>query len=219
MVPKKKILILIYYCITLCFNLIQYSVQDNELKLIKDKKMRHLVFFLTGLLVLWIAGASYWYVCKVRCDCKATAVTTEETLSTGDAEVQTPEQILAASVEEAKSFLSASGVQKGFFASSSAEGDMSGVGDEYLKKLKLVLDNNPSARIDLTGHADITGPEAFNLTLGLQRAEYVKSFLVNAGINAEQIVTSSKGSSEPAESNSTPEGRAANRRTEIKVII
>jgi len=55
--------------------------------------------------------------------------------------------------------------------------------------------------------------------LGLQRAEYVKTFLVNAGINAEQIVTSSMGSSEPAESNSTPEGRAANRRTEIKVII
>lgn len=181
--------------------------------------MRQLVLFLIVLLVFWIAGASYWYVCKVRCDCAATAVTTEEVQGTGDAEVQTPEQILAASVEEAEAFLSGSGVQKGFFASSSATGDMSGVGDEYLEKLKLVLDNNPSARVELTGHADITGPESFNRTLGLQRAEFVKSFLVNAGINAEQIVTSSKGSSEPAASNSTPEGRAANRRTEIKVII
>jgi outer membrane protein OmpA-like peptidoglycan-associated protein len=96
---------------------------------------------------------------------------------------------------------------------------MSGVSEEYLKKLKLVFDNNPSAKLEVTGHADITGSEAYNRVLGLQRAEYVKTFLVNAGINAEQIVTSSPGSSEPAASNSTPEGRAANRRTEIKVII
>ncbi len=181
--------------------------------------MRQLVFFLTVLLVIWISGASYWYVCKVRGDCKATAMTTEEEQIISDVKVQTPEQILATSLVEAKAFLSGSGVQKGFFASSSSAGDMSAVSDEYVQKLKLVLDNNPSAKVDLTGHADITGPEAFNLTLGLQRAEYVKTFLVNAGINAEQIVTSSKGSSEPAASNSTPEGRAANRRTEIKVII
>ena len=96
---------------------------------------------------------------------------------------------------------------------------MGGISSEYLEKLKLVLGNNPATKIELTGHADITGPEAFNMELGLLRAEFVKSFLVNAGINAEQIVTSSKGSSEPAASNSTPEGRAANRRCEIKVII
>ncbi len=181
--------------------------------------MRQLVFFLTVLLVLWIAGASYWYVCKVRGECKATAVVTEEIQNTGNVEVQTPEQLHMAAVDEAKASLTGSGVQKGFFTSSSATGDMSGVSDEYLKKLKLVLDNNPSAKIEVTGHADITGTEAYNRVLGLQRGEYVKTFLVNAGINAEQIVTSSMGSSEPAESNSTPEGRAANRRTEIKVII
>ncbi len=179
--------------------------------------MRQLVFFLTVLLALWIAGASYWYVCKVRCDCKATA--TEEIQATGETEVQTPEQILMASIEEAKTFLAGSGVQKGFFASSSATGDMSGVSSEYLEKLKLVLDNNPAAKLEVTGHADITGPESFNRELGLKRAEYVKTFLVNAGINADQIMTSSKGSSEPAAPNNTPEGRAANRRTEIKIII
>lgn len=181
--------------------------------------MRQLVFFLTVLLALWITGASYWYVCKVRCDCKAAAVATEEIQGTGVTEVQTPEQILMASIEEAKTFLSGSGVQKGFFASSSATGDMSGVSDDYLKKLKLVLDNNPSAKIEVTGHADITGSEGFNLELGLRRAENVKTYLVNAGINADQIATASKGSSEPAAPNNTAEGRAANRRTEIKIII
>jgi len=181
--------------------------------------MRQPVFFLTVLLALWIAGASYWYVCKVRGDCKAAAVTTEEIKGTGEAGVQTPEQILLASIDEAKAFLSGSGVQKGLFASSSATGDMSGVSTEYLEKLKLVFDNNPSAKIEVTGHADITGPAAFNRELGLKRATYVKTFLVNAGINADQIVTSTMGSSEPAAPNNTPEGRAANRRTEIKIKI
>ncbi len=181
--------------------------------------MRQPVYFLIVLLALWIAGASYWYVCKVRGDCKTAAVNTEELQGTGEAEVQTPEQILMASIEEAKVFLSGSGVQKGFFASSSAIGDMSGVSTEYLEKLKLVLDNNLSAKIEVTGHADITGPEWFNRELGLKRAGFVKTFLINEGINADQIMTSSMSSSEPAAPNNTPEGRAANRRTEIKLII
>jgi outer membrane protein OmpA-like peptidoglycan-associated protein len=183
--------------------------------------MKNPVLFLSVLLVLWITGASYWYVCRIRCDCRETPSVTavEEVQAAGDAAAPTAEQALMASVEEARTFISGAGVQKGFFASSSAEGDMSGVNDEYLQKLKLCLDNTPSAKIEVTGHADITGPESFNRTLGMERAGFVKAFLVSAGINAEQIVTATMGSSEPAASNSTPEGRAANRRTEIKVII
>jgi outer membrane protein OmpA-like peptidoglycan-associated protein len=124
-----------------------------------------------------------------------------------------------AAVGEAKTYLTGAGIQKGFFEFSSAVGDMSTVSDEYIKKLKLVLDNDPSGKIEVTGHTDNTGTEPFNKTLGLKRAEFVKSYLVSAGISADQIVTSSKGFSEPVASNSTSEGRAANRRTEIKVII
>jgi len=181
--------------------------------------MKQPVFFLSLLLVLWIAGASYWYVCKIRSDCKQAVAPSVEIQAAGDTLTPTPEQLLLASVEEAKKYLGESGVQKGFFASSSAAGEMGSISSEYLENLKLVLGNTPAAKIEVTGHADITGPEPFNMELGLRRADFVKSFLVNAGINAEQIVTSSKGSSEPAESNSTPEGRAANRRCEIKVII
>lgn len=181
--------------------------------------MKQPVFLLSVLLVLWIAGASYWYVCKIRCNCKETVAPSVETQAAGDSLAPTPEQLLLASVEEAKKFLGESGVQKGFFASSSSAGEMGGISSEYLEKLRLALGNSPAAKIEVTGHADITGPEEFNRDLGLRRAEFVKSFLVNAGINADQILTSSKGSSEPAESNSTPEGRAANRRCEIKVII
>jgi outer membrane protein OmpA-like peptidoglycan-associated protein len=179
--------------------------------------MKQLVFFLSVLLVFWIAGSSYWYVCKVRCDCKAAVQAPE--LVQDVVETQTAEQALMAAVGEAKTYLTGAGIQKGFFESSSAVGDMSSVSDEYIKNLKLVLENNPSAKIEVTGHTDSTGTEWFNNELGLKRAGFVRSYLVNAGINADQIVTSSKGYSEPAASNSTREGRAANRRTEIKVII
>ena len=181
--------------------------------------MKQPVLFLSVLLILWIAGGSYWYVCKIRSDCKEAVAPAAEIQATGDTLAPTPEQLLAASVEEARQYLEGAGIQKGFFASSSASGDVSGITGDYLQKLKLYLDNNPSARTEVTGHADITGPDAFNVELGLKRAEFVKLFLVNAGIKADQVVTSTKGSSEPAASNSTPEGRAANRRSEIKVII
>jgi len=45
--------------------------------------MKQPVLFLSVLLVLWITGASYWYVCKIRCDCKkAVAPSVEKKLET-----------------------------------------------------------------------------------------------------------------------------------------
>jgi len=181
--------------------------------------MKQLVLFLSAILVLWIAGSSYWYVCKVRCDCKTAVAPSVTVPDTAITEMQTAEQALMASIDEARAFLTSSGIQKGFFASSSAEGDMSGVSDEYISKLKLVSDSDATVKIEVTGHTDITGTEAYNMALGLRRAEFVKAFLTDKGIDAERIVTSSSGPKEPAASNSTREGRAANRRTEIKVII
>ena len=64
--------------------------------------MRQLVFFLSVLLVFWIAGSSYWYVCKVRCDCKATVQAPELVQDTSVVETQTAEQALMAAVGEAK---------------------------------------------------------------------------------------------------------------------
>ncbi len=50
------------------------------------------------------------------------------------------------------------------------------------------------------------GPESFNRELGLKRAGYVKTFLVNAGINADQIMDVIQGFIEPAAPNNTPKG-------------
>ncbi len=182
--------------------------------------MRYQTLFLSALLLIWVAGASYWYVCKVRGDCcEAAAIATEITGNDDETTPPTPEEIMQEAVSEAAAYLTASGIQKGYFPFASATGEMSSISSEYLEKLRLVIENNSSARVEVTGHADNIGPDEYNRELGLRRAEYVKAFLAEAGVAPDRIVTSTRGSSEPAQTNSTAEGRAANRRSEIKVII
>jgi OmpA-OmpF porin, OOP family len=68
------------------------------------------------------------------------------------------------------------------------------------------------------GHADWTGPEAYNQKLSERRAEAVKAYLVSKGIPAGKIYSEGKGETRPVASNKTREGRAQNRRVEIEVI-
>jgi outer membrane protein OmpA-like peptidoglycan-associated protein len=186
--------------------------------------MRTKVLILSILLIFWITGSSYWYVCRVRGDCKNSPGTIEnmspETQGVQSGYGQADEKsALAASVEQAKNFLVSSGTQKVYFEISSATADMSAVPEEYLNKLKFYTGHKPEAKINVTGHTDNTGSVKFNNELGSLRAEFVKSFLINYGISAEKIQTSSKSFNEPAAPNNTSEGRARNRRTEINVLI
>jgi len=68
------------------------------------------------------------------------------------------------------------------------------------------------------GHADATGPDAYNQKLSVRRAEAVKAYLVSKGTEANRVYTEGKGEKQPVASNKTKEGRAKNRRTEIEVI-
>ena len=74
----------------------------------------------------------------------------------------------------------------------------------------------PSAVL-VTGHADPSGNAAINEKLSGARAEAVRAALVAAGVPADKITTSAKGSSDPTADNSTAEGRALNRRVDISV--
>ena len=69
--------------------------------------------------------------------------------------------------------------------------------------------------VDVTGHTDSTGPEAYNQALSERRANSVKSYLEGKGISG--INARGEGESNPAADNGTREGRAMNRRVEIKV--
>lgn len=69
----------------------------------------------------------------------------------------------------------------------------------------------------IEGHTDDTGDAAFNQDLSEKRAEAVKAEAVANGANADKITTVGYGESKPIADNSTREGRAKNRRVEIKI--
>lgn len=96
------------------------------------------------------------------------------------------------------------------------------------------LDNNAKAILDniiemsknantvtlkIDGHTDNTGGETFNKSLSINRANNVKDYLVKHGIMPKNINTNSFGENQPKSSNSTEQGRALNRRAEIKIYI
>ena len=72
--------------------------------------------------------------------------------------------------------------------------------------------------VDVLGHTDSTGSDAYNQSLSERRAESVANFLANSGVQRARLATRGYGESQPIASNSTEEGRAANRRVEIKIV-
>lgn len=81
-----------------------------------------------------------------------------------------------------------------------------------------LLKDNPTVRIQIIGYTDNVGKESDNLILSKGRALAVVNYLINKGISAERLTYAGKGDQDPVASNTTEEGRAQNRRTELKVI-
>lgn len=73
----------------------------------------------------------------------------------------------------------------------------------------------PSLKVDVSGHTDWIGTDAYNQALSERRATAVKDYLVRKGIDAGRIRTYAYGESQPVAPNTTAEGRALNRRAEI----
>jgi len=86
--------------------------------------------------------------------------------------------------------------------------------DNYLKQLADTVAQSKEL-IQLTGHTDNVGSNEFNLDLGQQRADAIKSILVRFGVSETQITTISKGKNLPVDSNQSEEGRQNNRRVEV----
>lgn len=85
--------------------------------------------------------------------------------------------------------------------------------DEAAKNLK----ENTTITIEISGHTDNTGPESFNKSLSKNRANAVKAYLVKKGISSKRMTATGVSSTQPAGDNSTEEGRAKNRRVELKI--
>ena len=75
---------------------------------------------------------------------------------------------------------------------------------------------NKGTNVQLDGHASAEGTEAYNLQLSIDRANAVKTYLVNSGVEAKRISVKGYGESRPLVSNATEEGRIKNRRVEIR---
>jgi len=78
------------------------------------------------------------------------------------------------------------------------------------------LKANPDVHISIEGHTDSVGPDTYNLRLSQRRAEAVETYLVGKGIDEDRIETRGFGESKPITDNDTAEGRAENRRVEIR---
>ncbi len=81
-----------------------------------------------------------------------------------------------------------------------------------------VLKKNPSLKYEIDGHTDNTGNSPHNLQLSQQRADAVKAQFVSMGIDASRLTTKGLGDTQPIADNSSPEGKANNRRVEFVKI-
>ncbi len=103
-----------------------------------------------------------------------------------------------------------------FFETGSAT--LSGDSRVELRKVVDLLTANRTVVIEVGGHTDNVGNEANNMRLSHNRAMAVREFLISAGIAADRVQAKGYGQTNPVGTNDTPEGRQANRRTELIII-
>ena len=88
---------------------------------------------------------------------------------------------------------------------------------EKLAKVSGILLAHPGLTMQIEGHTDSVGGDAFNVRLSEQRANSVRDFLGEQGVSLSSITAQGFGKAEPVATNDTPEGRQRNRRVEIVV--
>jgi outer membrane protein OmpA-like peptidoglycan-associated protein/tetratricopeptide (TPR) repeat protein len=86
-----------------------------------------------------------------------------------------------------------------------------------LEKIVQLLNENPTLKIEISGHTDNAGKPADNLALSNNRSKAVVTYLVGKGIAAARLISKGYGETKPVADNKTEEGRARNRRTEMRV--
>jgi outer membrane protein OmpA-like peptidoglycan-associated protein len=90
--------------------------------------------------------------------------------------------------------------------------------DAALNQVLRFLENNPSLRLEISGHTDNTGSLRINQKLSRDRAAAVVNYLVQNGIPQEMLESRGYADTQPVATNSTWEGRQQNRRVEFKVL-
>lgn len=124
------------------------------------------------------------------------------TQGTGVAVSQTPDNQLKVSIPSDVSFDTGSAAIKP---------NMRPILDQFASGLA----NQPNTEIRVVGHTDNTGGDAVNDPLSVQRAASVRDYLSARGVGPERVTIAGMGERQPIADNSTPQGRAQNRRVEM----
>ena len=88
---------------------------------------------------------------------------------------------------------------------------------EKVARVASILHSHPDLKIEVEGHTDSVGTDAYNQRLSERRAESVRAGLVQDGVKSDVVGTAGFGESRPVATNGTPEGRQQNRRVEIVI--
>lgn len=99
--------------------------------------------------------------------------------------------------------------------------DKSELKEESIPELERVIDflkGNPEIKIQIEGHTDDVGTDDYNNKLSNERANSVKKYLINAGIEANRIKAVGYGKKQPLKKETTDEGRAMNRRVAMRIL-
>ena len=99
--------------------------------------------------------------------------------------------------------------------------DCSDLSDQAKRKLDenamVLIRKRPNATFEVAGHTDSVGSDTYNLSLSQRRVDSARSYLVDQGVDGSRMTAVGYGESQPVADNSTPEGRAQNRRVELRI--
>lgn len=88
-----------------------------------------------------------------------------------------------------------------------------------LNELANLLERKPEWKLKITGHTDSSGNDEYNMQLSEKRAKSVADYFVGQGISRDRLIVEWYGETRPIADNSTPSGRAQNRRVEMEIVF
>ncbi len=186
-------------------------------------RLNSIVF--TIILVVWMGASTYWYVCKINQDCDKKVTSLVVVSNTTESQKEVSEVVINKNSEKEKAEIISSVKEKlskgytvyNFPKNSDVNNNIEDEFNEFASDLELYLHENTDAKIEITGYADNSGSKKTNIFFGKKRALFIKSKLINKGIDEKFFIIKSLGEANPIATNKTKEGQLKNRRVIIKL--
>ena len=166
--------------------------------------MRTTIILLSLLLLIWIGGSSYVYVCKIRKDCCPVKVVEVDSTA-----------IKKTIADSLAAVAKIPAMQMLYFDFDKSTCTITPEDTRHFELYKQFLAENPDKKLLVTGHSDTLGPDSGKEKVSSRRAKFAKDQLIKTGITPDEISTMSESDHKPLGNNLTSEGRAKNRRVEI----